>query len=91
VADQNGLLAAATDDVIARVMTGAAGDAEPLEAIRAAALGVFGVIDAHPWVGTQLSREPWQPAMLQILEASADSSRRSASPGQRSSTAPPRC
>lgn len=24
-------------------------------------------IDAHPWVGAQLSREPWQPAVLQIL------------------------
>src|SRR6202035_685114 len=26
-------------------------------------------IDAHPWVGAQLSREPWQSAMLQIFEA----------------------
>ena len=43
--------------------------ATPREAIRAVALGVFDAIDAHPWVGTQLSREPWQPAVLQILEA----------------------
>ena len=43
-------------------------DAEPREAIRAIALGVFDAIDAHPWVGTQLSREPWQPAILQIFE-----------------------
>jgi AcrR family transcriptional regulator len=68
VADKHGLLAAATDDVITRVMTGVVGGTEPLEAIRAAALGVFDVIDEHPWVGTQLSREPWQPAMLPILE-----------------------
>ena len=43
-------------------------DGEPREAIRAIALGVFDAIDAHPWVGTQLSREPWQSAMLQIFE-----------------------
>jgi AcrR family transcriptional regulator len=69
VANKNELLAAAADDVIARVMTEAAGGPEPREAIRAVTLGVFDAIDAHPWVGTQLSREPWQPAMLQILES----------------------
>jgi predicted YcjX-like family ATPase len=30
---------------------------------------VFDAIDAHPWVGAQLSREPWQTAILQILES----------------------
>ena len=68
VASKNELLTAATDDVIARVMTEVVGGAEPQEAIRAIALGVFDAIDAHPWVGTQLSREPWQSAILQILE-----------------------
>lgn len=68
VASKNDLLTAATDDVIARVMTDVASGAEPQEAIRAIALGAFDAIDAHPWVGTQLSREPWQPAILQILE-----------------------
>ena len=68
VASKDDLLAAATDDVIARAVTGAASDAEPREAIRAIALGVFDAIDAHPWAGAQLSREPWQPAMLQIFE-----------------------
>ena len=68
VATMKDLLAAAADDVIARVMTEVAGDTEPPEAIRAITLGVFDAIDAHPWVGTQLSREPWQPAMLQIFE-----------------------
>ena len=42
--------------------------ATPREAIRGIALGVFDAIDAHPWVGAQLSREPWQTAMLQIFE-----------------------
>jgi AcrR family transcriptional regulator len=68
VANKNELLAATTDEVIARVMTEVVSDAEPLEAIRAITLGVFDAIDAHPWVGAQLSREPWQSAMLQIFE-----------------------
>ena len=68
VASKNTLLTAATHDVIARVMTEVVSGAAPQEAIRAIALGVFDAIDAHPWVGAQLSREPWQSAMLQILE-----------------------
>jgi AcrR family transcriptional regulator len=69
VADKNDLLAAATDAVIAGVMGDVIGDAEPREAIRAIALGVFDAIDAHPWVGAQLHREPWRSAMLQICES----------------------
>jgi AcrR family transcriptional regulator len=69
VANMNDLLAAATDDVIARVTTDAAVGADPREAIATIALGVFDAIDAHPWVGTQLSREPWQSAMLQVFES----------------------
>ncbi|MEV5713359.1 helix-turn-helix domain-containing protein [Amycolatopsis mediterranei] len=68
VANKSELLAAATDDVIARVMTGTAGDAEPREALRTVALGLFDAIDAHPWVGAQLSREPWRPALMEIYE-----------------------
>lgn len=69
VANKSELLAAATDDVIARVTTGATEGAAPREAIRTITLGVFDVIDAHPWVGTQLSREPWQLAVMQIFES----------------------
>ena len=69
VDSKNDLLAAATDDVIARVMTEVVSGAEPRDAIRAIASGVFDAIDAHPWVGAQLSREPWQPAVLQIFES----------------------
>lgn len=68
VANKNDLLAAAANDVIARAMTGAVGEGPPREAIRASALGVFDAVDAHPWVGAQLAREPWQSAMLQIFE-----------------------
>ena len=69
VADKNDLFAATADDVIARVMTEVVSSAEPQEAIRAIALGVFDAIDAHPWVGAQLFREPWRSAMLQIFES----------------------
>jgi AcrR family transcriptional regulator len=68
VANKNDLLAAATDEVIARVMTEVVSGAEPREAIRAVASGLFDAIDAHPWAGAQLSREPWQSAVLQIFE-----------------------
>jgi AcrR family transcriptional regulator len=69
VASKDELLAAATDHVIARVMTGVVSGGEPRDAIRFITLGVFDAIDAHPWVGTQLSREPWQFAITQILES----------------------
>jgi AcrR family transcriptional regulator len=73
VAGKDELLATATDDVVARaladVVAGADAGDDPQEAIRAVALGVFDAIDAHPWVGTQLSREPWQAAILRVLEA----------------------
>src|SRR6202035_562631 len=68
VASKNDLLAAATDHLVAPVVTEVVSGVEPQEAIRAIALGVFDAIDAHPWVGAQLSREPWHSALLQIFE-----------------------
>ena len=47
VADKNDLLATATNHVVARVMADATDSAEPQEAIRGIALGVFDAIDAH--------------------------------------------
>lgn len=49
VANKSELLAAATDDVIARVTTEGTESATPREAIRIITLGVFDAIDAHPW------------------------------------------
>jgi AcrR family transcriptional regulator len=69
VADRSDLLAAAADDVIARVVTGQRAAAGPREALRGVALGLFDAIDAHPWVGAQLIREPWRPALLDIYES----------------------
>jgi AcrR family transcriptional regulator len=68
VADKHELLAAATDHVIAQAMAQAAGGPTPQDALRALALGVFDAIETHPWVGGQLSRDPWQHAVLRILE-----------------------
>jgi AcrR family transcriptional regulator len=68
VASKSDLLAAATSDVIARVVADLVTDAEPREALRAVALGLFDAIDAHPWVGAQLTREPWRPALLDVYE-----------------------
>ena len=68
VADKQTLLTAATDQLVAQAITHANGGASPNEAIRVLALGVFDAIDAHPWVGAQLANDPWQHAVLRVLE-----------------------
>lgn len=62
------LLAAATEAVVAATIAGDDSDVTPQESIRALALGVFDAIDAHPWVGTQLSHAPGQSPMLRVFE-----------------------
>lgn len=69
VANKSDLLATAADDVIARAMADVAADAEPRETLRAVALSLFDAINAHPWIGAQLSRGPWRPALLEIYES----------------------
>lgn len=69
IADRNDLLAAAADHVIAHIVTDLVADAEPQQALREIALGLFDAIEAHPWVGAQLSRDPWRPALLDIYES----------------------
>ncbi len=68
VADKTALLTAATGEVIDRATTDG-GDAPPRQAVRDIALRVFDLIDAHPWAGAHLAREPWQSAMLRIFES----------------------
>lgn len=68
VADKHALLEAATDQVVARALAGVANGASPRQAIRALALAVFDAIDTRPWMGAQLSGDPWQHAVLRILE-----------------------
>ncbi|MFB4278968.1 hypothetical protein ACBJ59_27005 [Nonomuraea sp. MTCD27] len=52
-----------------RLRPGAVVDADPREALRGVALGLFDAIDAHPWVGAELSRQPWRPALLDFYES----------------------
>ena len=68
VSDKGEVLAAASDEVIGRAVGRRAAGEEPREVLRAVALGLFDAIDAHPWVGAQLSREPWRPAMADVYE-----------------------
>lgn len=68
VADKGDLLAAATDAVIARALDAVGPATKPRAAIHAIALGVFDAVDAHPWVGAELTRGPWSTAMLWIFE-----------------------
>ncbi len=69
VADKSDLLATATDDVITGLLSGAVADADPRTALRDLALGLFDAIDAHPWVGAELSRQPWRPTLLDFYES----------------------
>jgi AcrR family transcriptional regulator len=69
VADRNDLLAAAADHIIAHIVTGLDADAEPQQALRAVAVGLFDAISAHPWAGAQLNRELWRPALLDLYES----------------------
>jgi AcrR family transcriptional regulator len=61
VANKSELLVAATDAVLAAAIPSD-------DAIRTVALSVYDAIDAHPWIGTQLSRIPSQPAIWRIFE-----------------------
>lgn len=69
VANKDELLAAAADQVIAVALSAASRVDEPEAAIRQRALAVFDAIDAHPWVGAQLVRRPWQLAVVRLFEA----------------------
>jgi len=68
IASKSELLVATSDAVVARAMGDAIVFATPLEAIRGIAAGVFDTVDAHPWVGAQLSRVPRETATMQIFE-----------------------
>lgn len=68
IANKSELLGAASDAVVARAMADLGVHATPQKTIRAIAVGVFEAVDAHPWLGAQLSRGPWQSGTLQIFE-----------------------
>jgi AcrR family transcriptional regulator len=68
IANKGELLTAACDAIVARTMNAPLVAATPEEIIRALALGVFDAIDAHPWVGSALTRAPGQLPTVRILE-----------------------
>ena len=63
VADKDALLQAATDALIETTLRTAPAS------VQAVALAIFDAVETRPWLGTQLSREPWQPAAGRIFEA----------------------
>ncbi len=68
IANKSELLTAACDAIVARTLNARAVGATPEATIRALALGMFDAIDAHPWVGSALTRAPGQLPMVRILE-----------------------
>ncbi|WP_144163177.1 TetR/AcrR family transcriptional regulator [Paraburkholderia sp. BCC1885] len=68
IASKSDLLTAACDSIVARAMNAPVDDTTPQAAIRAFALAMFDAIDAHPWVGSALTRAPGQLPMVRVLE-----------------------
>jgi AcrR family transcriptional regulator len=69
VSGKGDLLGAAAEAVIADAVPAGKSGATPPEAVRDLGLGVFDAIDAHPWLGTQLSINPSRSAMLRVFES----------------------
>lgn len=68
VPNKGELLTAACDAIIARTLNAPLVGATPEAVIRTLALDMFDAIDAHPWVGSALTRAPGQLPMVRILE-----------------------
>jgi len=68
VANKSDLLTAACDAIVARTLDVPSAQTSPKDIIRALALGLFDAIDAHPWIGTALTRAPGQLPTVRILE-----------------------
>jgi AcrR family transcriptional regulator len=67
IANKSDLLTAACDAVVARTINDTV-VTTPEETIRAVALGLFDVIDEHPWVGSALTSVPGLSPIVRILE-----------------------
>src|ERR1700721_621646 len=72
IANKGDLLTAACDAIIARTMNSplasVTSGTPPQTTIRLLALAMFDAIDAHPWVGSALTRAPGQSPMVRIIE-----------------------
>ena len=67
VANKRDLLTAACDALVVRTMNQIA-TTTPEKTIRAVALGVFDVNEAHPWIGSALTSAPGASPIVHILE-----------------------
>ncbi len=67
IANKSDLLSAACDAVVAHTINETI-VTTPEATIRTVALGVFDVIDEHPWVGSVLTSAPGLSPMVRILE-----------------------
>jgi AcrR family transcriptional regulator len=68
IANKSDLLSAACDAVVARTMNETVVVTTPEATIRAVALGLFDVIDEHPWVGSALTTTPELSPVVRIVE-----------------------
>jgi AcrR family transcriptional regulator len=68
IANKSDLVTAACDAVIARTLVEPVSSADPEAVVRSLALGLFDVIDAHPWVGAALTFAPGHLPAVRILE-----------------------
>lgn len=68
VADKDDLFTAASDAIVTRAMEASPPGDTPQAGIRAVALAMFEAMDAHPWLGSALSRAPGQLPTVRILE-----------------------
>jgi AcrR family transcriptional regulator len=68
IPNKSELLTAACDAIVAGTLKAPLAGATPEATIRALALGLFDAIDAHPWVGSALTRAPGQLPAVRILE-----------------------
>jgi AcrR family transcriptional regulator len=70
IANKSDLLTAACDAIVARTMNAASltPGATPQAAIRLLALTIFDAIDAHPWIGSALTRTLGKSPMVRIVE-----------------------
>ncbi|MBU4214202.1 MAG: TetR family transcriptional regulator [Actinobacteria bacterium] len=67
VANKDELLTAATDAMFVPILDVRRINASPPAKIRTIGLSVFDAMDAHPWIGPQLSRTSWQTSMLELI------------------------
>ncbi len=68
IASKSDLLTAACDAVVARAIDENIVVTTPEATIRTLALGLFDVIDEHPWVGSALTSVPGLSPVVRILE-----------------------